>query len=463
MSRRAARLASASSIVVLGLAIAFGAGSLPAGCAREAPCEFNSDCGVGYCLDGTCKQDCFDSARDCPGGFVCNANAQCVPPESSASSSGTGGTTGSTIMTGGHGGTSVTTSSSSTGGGGTGGTMTTSSSTTSSSTTGNPTTKHEFDVCVSDGDCASPLVCRGKVAGSPKRCTRKCAATSQCMTGTRCELFNNEQYCAQNDVGRTCTTASNPCNFACLNDQYCTSECSTGYDCPNGYGCMDISSYRVCVKAEAPCATGDAALCVAPEACDESPELFVGGCTLVCDSAADCPQRAAVLPPWTCDGGGICRRPPDVYGPLQGGAKPAQYVNDCQGNVVNVCNDGFHMDFNAFSFPNPPAAACGASMTTPGIATDSCLNSCRYDGGCSHGFACTGLGDLGNARIGLCLPAGGGEVGASCSVHGQCLFGYCLNGKCSRDCTSDGICPNGKTCAPGGAPTIEGQPFKRCQ
>lgn len=94
-------------------------------------------------------------------------------------------------------------------------------------------------------------------------------------------------------------------------------ERTTGADCPNGWGCMLVGGQNVCVKAEAPCSAVDSSACIAPAACDESPTLVVGGCTLACNSAADCPQRAAGLAPWTCNG--LCRRPSDVFGPLAGG------------------------------------------------------------------------------------------------------------------------------------------------
>jgi hypothetical protein len=282
------------------------------------------------------------------------------------------------------------------------------------------------------------------------------------MTGTVCEANGSEQYCAGDDTGRPCTGAS-ACNFGCIGSQYCTVACVSGADCPNGYGCMPVGTTRVCVRAEEPCAAGQAQGCIAPSACDESPQMYVGGCTLVCNSAADCPQRAAGLAPWSCDAGGICRRPADVHGPVQGGATPAQYVNDCQGQVVNVCNDAQHLDFNAFSIPNPPAASCGATTTTDGLPGDSCVNSCRYQGGCSYGFACVAVGGVGSGRIGLCLPTGGGEVGAGCQFDAQCAFGYCRSGSCSRDCTADGICPGGASCVAGGGPPVDGQPFRRCQ
>jgi hypothetical protein len=104
-------------------------------------------------------------------------------------------------------------------------------------------------------------------------------------------------------------------------------------------------------------------------------------------------------------------------------------------------------------------------MTTPGIPTDSCVDSCRYQGGCPFGFACTAVGNLAGARIGLCLPTGPGEVGAPCAHDGDCVFGYCPSAllKCSRDCTADGVCPTGSTCTPAGGPAVEGQPFRRCE
>jgi hypothetical protein len=220
---------------------------------------------------------------------------------------------------------------------------------------------------------------------------------------------------------------------------------------------------KVCVKAEVPCASGSAGACIGPAFCDESPELVVGGCTTACSSAFDCPQRAAGLPPWTCDGT-LCRRPSDVSGPLQNGSTPAQYACNGQSVVVNVCNDNQHLDFNAFAIPNPPQVSCAATMTTDGIPTDSCVDSCRYEGGCSFGFACVAVGGVGNARIGLCLPAGAGEVGTPCTHDSQCAFAYCTAANtCSRDCTADGVCPGGTQCLAGGGPAVEGQAFRRCQ
>lgn len=461
MSRSAARPSPPAIFAAL-LFTSAAVAALPAGCARESPCELNSDCPVGFCQDGVCKRECADAERDCPPGYTCTATAQCVPGASASSSSGSsssgGGSSSSSSGMGGSSSSSSGASSSS------GSSSTSASSSSGSSSSGGPATKHELDACGGDAECAAPLVCRSMASGEAKRCTRLCASTGQCMTGTICHAIGNEQYCAADDTGRSCTDGST-CNFACLTaQQYCTKQCIAGADCPNGYGCMTVQGFDICVKAEEPCATGAAAGCIAPAACDESPTMVVGGCTLVCSTSADCPQRAAGLAPWTCDAGGICRRPADVFGPLETGWHPAQYACNAQAQVVNVCNDGFHIDLASGNVPSPPPVSCGATMTTDGIpATDSCIDSCRYQGGCPYGNACVALGNVGSARLGLCFPTGAGEVGSLCSNNIQCLFGYCNNGTCSRDCTADGVCPNGTACIAGGGPAVEGQPFKRCQ
>jgi len=131
---------------------------------------------------------------------------------------------------------------------------------------------------------------------------------------------------------------------------------------------------------------------------------------------------------------------------------------------VNLCNDAQHMDFQAFTIPAPPAVNCGSPVTFDGAPGDACVDSCRYQGACAFGFGCTAVGNVGGARIGLCMPVGFGEVGAACASDTQCAFAYCNQGKCSRDCTADGVCPGGSTCtaAGGQAPNVEGVPFRRC-
>jgi hypothetical protein len=319
-----------------------------------------------------------------------------------------------------------------------------------------------LDPCAADGECAVNLTCRPLYRNGTPRCLPTCSSNASCLAGTRCENVDGTQYCAGIDVGRPCVDGTT-CNFACAQGpKYCTMQCASGADCPNGYGCMAVGGQNVCVKAEAPCSAQDASACIVPAACDESPSLIVGGCTLVCASASDCPRRAAGLPSWSCQSG-VCRRPSDVLGPLEGGYAPAQYACNAQGQPVNLCNDNQHINFSAFTIPGPPAVNCASPTTTDGLPGDACLDSCRYQGGCRFGYACTAVGGVAGARIGLCLPAGAGEVGAACTTDSQCVFGYCTGGKCSRDCTYDAICPTGSSCLAAGGPAVEGAAFKRCQ
>jgi hypothetical protein len=458
--------------VVLGLALlAVSLSGTVSSCAGQAACEYNSDCFQSYCSAGVCKKDCINASIDCPRGYICTQTAQCEPPydagpdgappdanmpldashEDVSSQHDAGHGSGHDA---GHDGSMS--SEASAGDAGMHDALTVDSG----------PLKTELDLCASDSECHPSLVCRALYVGGATRCTRTCTATPDCMEGTACIQVGSEQYCVLQDTGRVCTVAST-CNFACLTaQQYCTMPCASGSDCPNGYGCQAVGmpAQSVCVKAEVSCGAGDTSGCIAAAACDTSATLVVAGCTLACSDASFCPQRAEGLNPWTCDG--LCRRPADVFGPVQQGAG-AQYACDSSDVVVNVCNDAQHIDFTAFTIPNPPAVSCSATMTTAGVAGDSCVDSCLYQGGCAFGYLCNAVGSLGSSsRIGLCLPAlSGGEVGASCTTDGDCFFGYCASttSKCSRDCTDDGVCPTGSTCLPSGSIPVEGLTFKICQ
>ena len=426
------------------------------GCAESSgnSCKLNSDCLSAYCLDGTCTKDCVDAEKDCPKGYVCNSIAQCEFAGTGAGP-GPGGAGGSGATTnqgaGGDGGVPGM------GGAGVGGVGGAGASTTN--TGGSPPLlSADLTLCQVDADCESGL-CRAVTPGGVERCTKTCSVLTDCYQGYRCELDGGDSICRASDIGRSCN-APGQCNFACLSPlDYCTSECTTGADCPAGYGCLDVGGTEVCVKVAADCAA-DTSQCVAANQCDAS--LIVSSCTMPCGSAADCPQRAQGLPAWTCDG--ACRRPPDVYGPLPGGYAPAQWVCDLSGNVVNVCNDGLHIDFTSFMQPPAPVVSCGSPTTTDGLPGDACLDSCRYRGGCPFGFACSALAELPSGRIGLCLYSGAKEVGQPCTTNGECSFGLCSEaGLCSRDCSRDGVCPDGSSCQAQGGPNVEGLPYRECQ
>lgn len=464
------RLRDVPSVLLL-VPLALSLWGTVSSCAGQAACEHNSDCYQAYCSNGVCKMDCVDATLDCPHGYICNAVAQCELPYPDAGPDAAPDArrevdSGADV----HSSADVGTKPPTDAGHDVTSTPEASPGDSGKHDVGTPETgaplKTEFDPCASDGECEAALECRPLYVGGNMRCTRTCTQDSDCMASTACVSVSGDQYCVLQDTGRTCTAAAT-CNFACLTaQQYCTLPCASGSDCPNGYGCQAVGTpaVSVCVKAEVPCDASDTSGCIAAAACDTSATLVVAGCTLACTLPSDCPQRAQGLDPWTCDG--LCRRPPDVYGPVQQGGA-AQYACNASDTVVNVCNDAEHIDFTSFSIPSPPAVSCSATMTTQGAAGDSCVDSCLYQGGCAFGYLCDAVGSLGaSSRIGLCIPAlGGGEVGASCTMDGDCFFGYCASATstCSRDCTADGICPTGSTCVAGGAPAVEGLTFKRCQ
>ncbi|MFO0590395.1 MAG: hypothetical protein U0441_22825 [Polyangiaceae bacterium] len=452
--RRLRKASIALSPLLSLAAFVFGLAATDAGCARSVPCSINSDCVEGVCQAGTCKVQCHDSARDCEVGYKCEVG-QCIP-DGSQGGSGPGGAGGST-----NSGTGATAGGTTTSDTGTTTTPTTTTTTTDTVTAG----KSELDLCQADAECGPQLTCVPMWKNGQKRCSRSCASDDGCPSGLRCTTVNGGLSCTMSDIGRPCSAAAS-CNFACLSGPgYCTAGCEGGADCPNGYGCMGIGNppTKVCIQAEAYCDANNTSACVVPAACDTT-SLIVGACTLGCNTAIDCPQRASALPPWSCVSG-LCERPSDVFGPLPGGSTPTQWHCDPNGNPVNLCNDAQHMDFQQFTIPGPPAVNCNSPTTFDGAAGDACVDSCRYNGACAFGFACTAVGNVGGARIGLCLPTGAGEVGAACANDTQCAFGYCSQGKCSRDCSGDGVCPSGSTCtAVGGqAPSVEGIPFRRCQ
>ena len=406
-------------------------------CASGNACHFNSDCASGfYCgSKGTCVRNCVDATRDCQPGEYCDVNGQCepntdgAPPPDAAQDNAQPDTSPADV--------------------------------TSDPDVVTSGAKIELDLCASDAECKGGLICRSLYNGGPTRCTPTCASSCS-RAGARCLTISTDTYCADEDVGRTCNVSTpGTCNYACVTPGYCTVKCTSGADCPNGYGCATVSAQKVCVRAEQYCGTGGGTTCSTLD-CDTS--ILASGCTLPCTSPSDCPQRSSVLTPWTCST--YCTRPSDVYGPLAQG-QTASYACNNSNTEVNLCNDAQHIDFATSTVPTPPTITCPVSSSVDGSSGDVCVDTCRYAGACAFGYECTGVGDITNTRVDVCTPSqGAGEVGSACSVDGDCAFGYCngTSNKCSRDCSADGICPTGSTCTAVGGPypTVEGIAFKRC-
>jgi hypothetical protein len=436
-------------LALLGLAAALALAAPPFACAGPKPCERNSDCDHAYCYNGECKKDCILADLDCPPGFVCNEISRCVPPAGwdggvPDGAAGQGGSAGA--PQGGSGGNPQGGSGGSPQGGsggdpqgGSGGTQTGGSGGGPAGSGGSPSGSKEFDLCGSDGDCSSGLICRPMNVNGTKRCTRSCSGFGQCMTGTRCSKVppGSETYCAFDDDGASCS-GTGQCADTCVSGpgaNYCTSVCNGGTDCPAGWGCSaPIQGTRVCLRLDVDCVGPSDC---AGGACD--PSLIVSSCSMPCSSPADCPQRGGSLEPWKC-GGGYCLRPSDVFGPVSK-TQNTQWACNGSGVPVNVCADGLTGD-------NAPNLTCNETQTvgTSGL----CVSSCRFSGGCGYGFACVGgMAEINGTPTPICLASGYGEVGQGCSKSQDCLFGLCAGGKCSRDCSQDGVCPKGFSCSGG--------------
>ncbi len=447
-----------------GFLMALGLVFSQASCAGPRACERNSDCVNAYCEDGECKKDCVVAEVDCPPGWICNTIAKCEPPpdggvidpsDGGAGAAGSGGATGGSSGDGGTGGSTggsagVATGGTAGSGGSTGGSAGAATGGTGG-TGGTSSTGSEFDYCGSDTDCSAPLVCRAmSLGGTVTRCTRSCSTTSQCMTGTRCTYGTG--YCAFDDDGMTCN-GPGQCVDACSGLGYCTSLCTSALDCPGGWGCVAAQGgVKACVRLDQLCSASNYSACLSQAHCDDQ-TMLVGGCTIQCTSVNDCPQRASGLPPWYCQQG-VCIRPDDVWGAVPKGDTTQWACEPYNNSIVNLCAD-------ALTFDQAPSLNCPVSTSVP--TSGDCVQSCRYAGGCGHGWACVGLAELGSQRVGVCLRTGFGEVGQGCSNNEDCLFALCAGGTCSRDCTADGVCPSGFACVPGGAPNIEGKAYRICQ
>ncbi len=424
--------------------------ALPSGCAGPSDCERNSDCDHAYCVQGECKRDCMVASVDCPEGYVCNDIGRCegpavgdggLPDSSSGGSSGAGG--GGVAGAGGGASGGSGNAGASQGGAG-GGVAGAAGAGGGAAGTGGGVAEplQLFDLCGQDSDCASGLVCRPMGINQAARCTRTCSASSQCMAGTRCAPVppKKDWICAFDDDGAPCTNAGGECNDFCLSvlnkPLYCTSVCTSGAQCPAGWGCsLPIGGTRVCVRLDVPCANE---YDCAGLACD--PSLIVSGCSMSCTSSLDCPQRPSHLPKWSCSGG-YCYRPGDVFGPASKDMTTSWACNG-QGLPVNVCADGL-------TFDSAPALTCN-EIETVNTQTD-CVSSCTPTGGCGQGYACVSdYVAINGTPTAVCIRTGYAEVGQPCSKNEDCVFGVCSKAKkCSRDCSTDGVCPKGFACSAG--------------
>ena len=320
-----------------------------------------------------------------------------------------------------------------------------------------------LDACTSDANCRSGHCLR--TATGARYCTLSCAATSDCGTGFVCSLdTSTASLCVPDDTGLACTSGAGvSCARYCLANAeggaaHCTRECSTGADCPGGFGCEDAPGrpgLRVCISVEQPCS--------ANRDCTSDQCLSAGGitfCTAPCRSPADCPARMTVddgtgtptpLSPYLCQRVGTSTQTFCVP-PVQAVATGIDYV---AGN-------------------HPLGASCGTGMVNLCIsdvcdpATSTCLQACTPASGCPAGFGCRPwVPDASGAVYLACQRAvlGSVAINGPCAHASDCATGLCLptgtgSAYCTRYCP-DRLCPTGMRCVPDGT-AFDGTPLSLC-
>jgi hypothetical protein len=315
-----------------------------------------------------------------------------------------------------------------------------------------------LDPCTSTVDCQS-MDC-APLGGASGFCTRSCTSRRDCGDGYLCARGR----CVADDTGAACNpVGASACAAYCFGNSasgrgHCTRECSSGRDCPAGYACQPVSGTPVCVEVETTCSR--AADCVTNLCLGPMGSMF-RGCTALCRTAADCPQRLTIedagrlisLPAYTCEvvgGDRVCV--PPIQGIIAGG--------DLAGSdpIGSTCNG------------TPGATVlCRSGVCDSDDVPPTCVQGCTPTGGCPSGFACRPWlpdGPTGSVYL-VCRPAGRGGLGSTCTRGSDCATGLCQamsagdpSGYCTRFCT-DTFCPTGMRCTPAGT-AVGGTPIAIC-
>ncbi len=229
------------------------------------------------------------------------------------------------------------------------------------------------------------------------------------------------------------------------------SDCTTT-GCPSGQECVAGSCQGI---------TGDGTVCspcTADSDCGGPADLCIGYpdgrsyCGRSCASNADCGGDTCA--PLT-SGGRQCARVSGMSftcdAPAPGGCMT---TSDCPAG--QVCNAG------VCGAPPPGAGlgetcasndACSSGLCLGGTCTQTCDTN-NIAGSCPAGFYCDD--DPSTCGSGFCTAgtAGGGALGAACSVDTECQSLFCAAGACSQPCVPDGAatCPDGFACQTGAQP-----------
>jgi hypothetical protein len=320
-----------------------------------------------------------------------------------------------------------------------------------------------LDPCTVNEDCASGECLT--TSGGARFCTRRCVATSECADGFLCTRPPGGigARCVLDDTGTPCSATSTPCARICLGNNtgaaaHCTRECTSGADCPAGFGCqLDGSGLRLCISTEQPCGAG--VECTS-NLCLNIRTTQFSGCTSRCTTARDCPRRM------TYDLGGGVRYALPAYDCISSGGDRI-----CVPPVIPIDpRDGAILASDALGAPcteTDNGCRSGVCDTTEGV----CVQGCTPTAGCPSGFNCLPWqpDGMGTAVYLVCRRAltGSVPVNGTCTRGADCVTGLCLpdtggsTAYCSRYC-SDRLCPTGMHCVPDGT-AFDGTALALCQ
>lgn len=280
--------------------------------------------------------------------------------------------------------------------------------------------------CFGNGDCPLGQICVDGFCftGGPgeRLCTDNnfCEYGDVCGTDNRCREDRRGPYCR--GCSPRSSTNPNPCddrrNFCLLNTQelggftnFCGVDCSTGQDCPSGYGCSNIVVLtRSTCSNTAECRCGGpvtfaSATCSVAEPCrptlpDGTPDPDAQSCVVAgapaCNGGVE-GQADCVVPVGQTSGNCTCASNSDcseggtcVAGLCCGGSVRPEEDLRCvggEGRVTGFCTCATDDDCGGDSC-DPVSGRCGITGVpcTPGqndCPTISCIN-----GGCLVGQNC---------------------------------------------------------------------------
>lgn len=292
----------------------------------------------------------------------------------------------------------------------------------------------------------SPYACNGSSGACPTSCpSNDAAGDAACAAAYYCN-------------GSTCVSDL-ATSTACVRGSQCTSgNCADGYCCNAACsgGLCDACSVALGSSANGTCTTfsagsaGIAPTC-SPYVCSGSS----GSCPTSCPSN-DATGDASCTASSYCNGSTCVADASNSTACVRGSQCTSGNCVDgyccntaCNGGSCDVCAASLGASANGTCSIAPLAANYVGSPSCSPYYCDgatSCPTTCSTSSECVSGYYCNGTN---------CL-LGNLAQGASCSVDGQCLSGFCRDGVCCGDTCGGGVTTDCQACSVAGGASTNG-------